>query len=197
MCRTQIKIQTVAALVACSLTAAMSRAAAPAFSFSDTNGHLHTKSEWSGKRAVVLFFLTTDCPLSNNYAPEMNRIDATYSPRDVMFYAVQGDATVALDVVRKHVQDFGYTFPYLMDPDESLATFTGATTNPEAAVLSPNGQLLYLGRIDNRLAAFGKQRSQITEFDLRDALDAVLAGKPVPHPHTKALGCAITRKTTS
>ena len=62
-----------------------------------------------------------------------------------------------------------------------------------AAVLSPAGQLLYLGRIDNRLEGFGKRRVQVTEFNLRNTLDAVLAGKPVPQARTKALGCAITR----
>jgi hypothetical protein len=63
------------------------------------------------------------------------------------------------------------------------------------AVLSPRGDLLYLGRIDNRQEDFGKQRPQATVFDLRDALDAVLSGKPVPHPRTKALGCSIVRKS--
>ena len=108
--------------------------------------------------------------------------------------AVQGDATVPLDQVRAHVKEFGYTFPYLIDPDEALAAYTGAVSTPEAAVLSPQGDLLYLGRLDNRLEDFGKERIRVTEFDLRDALDAVLEGKPVPHPRTKALGCAITRK---
>ncbi len=70
----------------------------------------------------------------------------------------------------------------------------GATTTPEAAVLSAKGELLYRGRIDNRLEDFGKQRVQITEFDLKDALHAILAGKAVPHARTRALGCAITRK---
>jgi hypothetical protein len=74
-----------------------------------------------------------------------------------------------------------------------LATFTGATTVPEAAVLSPRGDLLYLGRIDNRLEDFGQQRVRITEFDLRDALDAILNGKPVRNPRTHALGCSIVR----
>jgi hypothetical protein len=96
--------------------------------------------------------------------------------------------------VRKHVKEFAYTFPYLLDPKESLAAFTGATTTPEAAVLSPAGDLLYLGRIDNRLEDYGKQRVQITEFDLKDALDAILAGKPVVRARTKVLGCAITPK---
>jgi peroxiredoxin len=166
----------------------------PQFSLTDTAGHTHTPAEWTEKRAVVLLFLTTDCPLCNNYVPELNRIAQEFTPRGVAFYAVQGDATVADADVRRHAKDYAYTFPYLFDPDESLATYTGATATPEAAVLSPDGQLLYLGRIDNRLEDFGKQRTAVTEFDLRDTLEAILGGKPVPHAHTKALGCAITRK---
>jgi peroxiredoxin len=166
----------------------------PHFSFSDTAGRIHTPADWAGKRALVLFFVSTDCPLSNRYVPEMNRIASTYAPRGVAFYAVQGDATVPLDQVRAHVKEFGYTFPYLMDPEETLAAYTGAAVTPEAVVLSSKGDLLYLGRVDNRLEDFGKERIRVTEFDLRDALDAVLAGKPVSHPRTKALGCAITRK---
>jgi peroxiredoxin len=185
-------ISAVVALFAGSLASAAPNM--PQFSFTDTSGQLHTRAEWKDKRAIVLLFLTTDCPLSNGYVPELNRIKDTYSSRGVAFYAIQGDATVAIDDVRKHVKEFAYTFPYLLDPKESLAAFTGAATTPEAAVLSPAGDLLYLGRIDNRLEDYGKQRVQITEFDLRDAIDAVLAGKPVAHPRTKALGCAITSK---
>jgi thiol-disulfide isomerase/thioredoxin len=165
----------------------------PAFSFTDTAGRTHTAAEWSGKHAVVLLFVSTDCPLSNALVPELNRIEQSYEPRGIAFYAVQGDATVAADAVRQHVKEFGYLFPYLFDPQESLATFTGATTTPEAAVLSPRGEVLYLGRVDNRLEDFGKQRVKITQFDLREALDAVLGGKPVPHSRTHALGCAIVR----
>jgi len=173
----------------------MAWAATFTFSHTDTAGRLHTAAEWSGKRAVVLLFVSTDCPLSNNYVPELNRIAQAYSARGATFYAVQGDATIADEEVRRHVKEFGYTFPYLFDPDESLAAYTGATTTPEAAVLSPTGEVLYLGRIDNRQEDFGKQRVRVTEFDLRDTLDAVLSGKSVPHPRTKTIGCAITRKT--
>jgi peroxiredoxin len=166
----------------------------PQFSLSDTAGSTHTPAEWTGKRAVVLLFLTTDCPLCNNYVPELNRIAQEFSARGVAFYGVQGDATLPAADVRRHAKDYAYAFPYLFDPEESLAGYTGATATPEAAVLSSSGQLLYLGRIDNRLEDFGKQRVQVTEFDLRDTLEAILAGKPVPHARTKALGCAITRK---
>jgi peroxiredoxin len=166
----------------------------PQFSLIDTAGRTHTPADFAGKRAIVLFFASTDCPLSNQYVPEWNRLAQAYAPRGVAFYAVQGDATVPDADVRRHVAEFGYLFPYLFDPEESLAAFTGAVSTPETAVLSPRGDLLYLGRIDNRLEDFGKRRVAITEFDLRDALDAILAGKPVPRPRAKALGCAITRK---
>jgi thiol-disulfide isomerase/thioredoxin len=165
----------------------------PQFSLSDTSGRSHSPAEWTAKRAVVLLFLATDCPLSNSYVPELNRMNALYNPRGVAFYAIQGDATVPVEKVRAHVLEFGYTFPYLIDPTELLASYTGAGTTPEVAVLSPRGQLLYLGRIDNRLEEYGKPRTKVTEFDLRDSLDAILSGQAVPHARTKVLGCAITR----
>jgi peroxiredoxin len=169
----------------------------PQRSFTDTEGAVHSTAEWAGKRAIVLFFVTTDCPLSNGYVPEMNRIAHDYSARGFAFYGVQGDATATAADVRRHAKEFGYSFPYLFDPQESLAAFTGATTTPEAAVLSPDGRVLYRGRIDNRLVDFGKQRPKPTEFDLRDALNAILNGKAVPHPRTAALGCAIVKAARS
>lgn len=162
------------------------------FTLRDAEGAAHSAREWSGAHAVVLFFVTTDCPLANGYAPEMNRIEQAYAPRGVLFYAVQGDTTIADDVVRQHAHDYGYRFPALLDPHQTLAHYTGATVTPEAVVLSPEGAVEYLGRIDNRVEDFGRTRIAATEFDLRDALDAVLAGRPAPHPRTHALGCAIT-----
>lgn len=167
----------------------------PQSSFADTTGGRHTSAEWASKKAVVLFFSSTDCPLANAYVPEMNRMRQEYAARGVAFYAVQGDATIASAEVVRHAKEFAFTFPYLFDPDESLATYTGAIAVPSVAVLSPRGEVVYLGRIDNRQEDFGKQRPQATVFDLHDALEAVLNGKPVAHPRTKALGCSIVRKS--
>jgi peroxiredoxin len=165
----------------------------PQFVLRDTRDVIHRPDEWRDKKAVVLFFTTTDCPVSNGYVPEMNRIRADYESRGVGFYAVQGDTTIPDDQVEKFAKEFGMTFPLLLDPRQVLVKLTGATTMPEAAVISVSGTLLYRGRIDNRVEDFANRRAQASKFDLRDALDAVLAGKPVANSRTKVFGCAINR----
>ena len=161
------------------------------FALRDTAGAIHDQTEWTKSRAVVLFFTTIDCPLSNSYVPEMNRIRADYTKRGVAFYAVQTDTTIPDAEVRKHATEFGFTFPVLLDPKQLLVRLAGATATPEAAVLSSDGQILYLGRIDNRVVDFDKRRPAATEPDLRNAIDAVLAGKPVARPRTDVVGCGI------
>jgi peroxiredoxin len=168
-------------------------ALAPQFQLRDTQGAIHTNAEWSGAKAILLFFVTTDCPVANSYVPEMNRIHDAYAGRGVRVYAVEADTTEPDAAVATYAKDFRYGFPLLVDPRQQLVQLAGATITPQAAVLSPDGRVLYLGRIDNRVADFGKQRPQATEPDLREALDAVLAGKPAPHPFTKSVGCAINR----
>src|SRR5690349_4065456 len=157
-------------------------AGAPPFQARDTQGAVHTSAEWAAHKAVVLYFVTIDCPVANGYVPEMNRIREAYASRGVAFYAVQADPSVAEPEVVKYARDYRYSFPLLLDPRQDLVRLAGATVTPQAAVLSPDGKVLYLGRVDNRVEDFGKQRFQATEADLRDALDQVLAGKPVARP---------------
>jgi hypothetical protein len=121
----------------------------------------------------------------------MNRIRADYARRNVAFYAVQTDATISEAEVRRHAKEFGFTFPLLLDPNQFLVRLTSASATPEVAVLSKAGQVLYLGRIDNRVVDFDKRRPAATESNLRNALDAVLSGVPVAHPKTAVVGCAI------
>jgi peroxiredoxin len=167
-------------------------AARPQFALRDTRNAVHTPEEWNGKKAIVVFFTTTDCPLSNSEVPEMNRTRRDYESRGVAFYAVQADTAIPDADVVLHAKEYQFSFPVLFDPREILAKMTGATTIPSAAVLTPDGTLLYLGRLDNRVEDFNIRRPEPTRFELREALDAVLAGKPVANPRTKAFGCAIS-----
>jgi hypothetical protein len=79
----------------------------------------------------------------------------------------------------------------LIDRRHELVRQLGATVTPEAAVIGAHGELLYRGRIDDGYVSLGKRRFEATTHDLRDALEAVLAGKPVAAPRTATVGCAI------
>jgi hypothetical protein len=156
----------------------------------DFNGVARSVPE-KKSRATTLFFVTTDCPIANSYAPEINRICAQYEREKIAFYIVYTDPTISLAAQRKHAKEYGYRCPAIRDAKHALVMQAKATVTPEAAILSPEGKLLYRGRIDDRYLDFGKKRTHPTTRDLRDALDAVARGKPVPNPTTKAIGCFI------
>jgi hypothetical protein len=145
--------------------------------------------------ASVLFFITNDCPIANSYAPEIQRICGEYAGKGVSCTLVYSDLTLDAAAIRKHHADFGYpdAIPAVKDTGHKLADATGATITPQAVIVGKGGKVLYRGRIDNFYAALGKPRREATEHDLRQALDEVLAGKPVSHPQTQAIGCYIPR----
>ncbi len=145
----------------------------------------------AGKKAVVLLFIARDCPISNSYAPEIKRIVARYTPEKVAFYLVYPDPDTSLAVAKQHAKEYGYACPLLLDPAHRLVHKAGATVTPEAAVFAPGGRLLYRGRIDDLYLGFGQRRFAATRHDLRDALDAMLGGRPVPTSRTQAVGCFI------
>ena len=142
-------------------------------------------------KAVVLLFIGNDCPISNGYSKEIVRLCKEYLPKKVAFCVVYAEADISQDDARKHAQDYGYCCPAILDPKMTLALKVGATIKPETAVLSPKGELLYLGRIDDIYADFGKKRAEPTCRDLKNALDAFLAENPVGVARTKAIGCYI------
>lgn len=141
---------------------------------------------------VVFIFVMRDCPIANSYAPEIVRLMDEYRNRGVGFTFVYVDDDVTLTDVRKHAQDYGIKSEVLIDHDRALVRKYGATISPEAALVSGHDELLYRGRIDDRYVDFGKRRAEPSQQDLREALDAVLAGQPVPNPRTPAVGCSIT-----
>ncbi len=143
-----------------------------------------------GQKATVLFFLTTECPMGNRYAPELSRIALDYQKRGVAFFAIYMAETP--DEISRHLADYRLPLTALLDPALHLAKRTGATVTPEACVLGPRGELLYRGRIDDRAVKLGTMRPEPRVRDLRLALDAVLAGKPVAAKITKAIGCYIS-----
>jgi hypothetical protein len=145
-----------------------------------------------GKAAAIVFFITTDCPISNNYATEIRGICEKYE-KNARCTLIYTDPTLTNAQVLKHARDYGHgSYPAIIDPNHDFVKAAGATVTPEAAVFLPNGHLAYRGRIDDKNLALGVIRPKATGFDLRDAMDAIVAGRPVATPRTTAIGCFIT-----
>lgn len=145
-----------------------------------------------GTKASLIFFVLTDCPISNSYAPEIQRICREYTERGVACSLVYEDVKISANEMTQHMKEYGYVgIPAIADNDRFIAARVKAEITPEVALIDAKGDLRYRGRIDNFYAALGKPRRNVTEHDLTDALEAVLANKPVAIPETKALGCYI------
>ena len=145
----------------------------------------------STETVCVLIFVSNDCPIANRYAPEIRRIAARYAKLGVRFWMVHPLADETAASVREHAKAYDLPGTVVRDPRRELARALGITVTPEAAVVDRKGALRYRGRIDDRFPALGQKRSQATRHDLCEALDAVLAGKPVPVSRTPAVGCVL------
>ncbi len=140
-------------------------------------------------KMVVFVFVSTDCPISNRYAPEVRRVYQKFEARGVLFWLVYPNPTDSRAAIRDHMKAFAYPGRALRDPQHALVTLAKATVTPEAAVFDMEGRIVYRGRIDNRYVALGLERPAATRHDLDDALSAALAGKPVLEQTTQAVGC--------
>jgi hypothetical protein len=141
--------------------------------------------------ATVFLFTSSDCPISNRYAPEFRRLYEAFEPRGVRFWLVYPNPADSPEVVRRHLSVFAYPMSALRDPEHMLVKLTRTTVTPEAAVFDKRGRLTYRGRIDDRYASLGLERPAPTQHDLDDALTNTLAGKRVAQPITQAVGCFI------
>ena len=146
----------------------------------------------AGTKAIVFVFTSTDCPISNRYAPEVRRLVDTFGPDGVVFRLVYPGAADSDAAIRAHLKAFSYegAIGALRDSTFALVKYAGATITPEAAVYA-NGKIVYRGRIDDRFVDLGVERPKATTRDLADALTAIVAGKPVAHATTQAVGCYI------
>jgi AhpC/TSA family len=158
----------------------------------DLNGQEVDPLQAGHAKAIVIIFIRTDCPISNRYAPEVRRLHEKFASVGVAFWLVYPDAGESVEVIRQHLNEYGYRLNALRDPHHALVKMTGVRVTPEAAVFVA-GRLVYRGRIDNRFVAFGKTRPAPTAHDLEEVLDAIRKGRtPATEITTPAVGCFIS-----
>jgi hypothetical protein len=141
--------------------------------------------------AIVFLFASVDCPVSNRYAPEVQRLHAAFSPKNVAFWLVYPNPGDTPEAVRDHLKAFSYPVHALLDPRHDLVKVTKVSITPEAAVYTANRTLAYHGRIDDKFVSLGVERPSATRRDLFDALTAVVAGKAPVESSAPAVGCFI------
>ena len=140
----------------------------------------------------LLIFVSTDCPVSNRYAPVIRRLYEEFAPRGVVVQLVYPNPADDRAAIDKHLKAYGYPSSIgVPDPRHTLVRSVKATITPEAAILDASHHLVYRGRIDDRFVELGRERPAATTHDLYDALTAALSGRPVQPATTQAVGCFI------
>lgn len=165
--------------------------AADALEMSDVSGT--PRKIFDGKPTVLVFILH-DCPIANAFAPEISRICDAYEKKGVAFYVVHVETDMKTEDAKKHAKDFGYRCPVFIDAKHELVKRAQAKVSPEGAVFAADGTLKYHGRINDLYVDLGKKRHAATTHDLREAIDAVLEGKPVKVAKSEAIGCVIVER---
>ncbi|HXG11691.1 MAG TPA: redoxin domain-containing protein [Gemmataceae bacterium] len=144
------------------------------------------------KKAVAVIFVGTECPINNSYMPRLVELHKEYADQGVQFLAVNSNVQDTAERVAAHARKYEIPFPVLKDEGNVVADQFGAVRTPEAFLLDAEGRIVYRGRIDDQYG-IRIQRPRPTTRELADAIDAVLAGKPVPTPTAPVAGCIIAR----
>ncbi|HEY8504950.1 MAG TPA: thioredoxin family protein, partial [Gemmataceae bacterium] len=169
-----------------------------AFRLKDTSDNPRSPADFRDSKAVVLAFLGIDCPLNTAYMPRLVELARQYQPKGVAFLGINSNRHDSLAEVTEHARKFRVPFPVCKDFGNKVADLAGAERTPEVVVLDAAGVIRYRGRIDDQYGYLpggqSFQRPAPTRRDLAEALEEILAGKPVSVPETKSDGCLIARE---
>ncbi len=162
------------------------------FSLPDIDKKQHALSQYKDKKAVVVVFVGTECPIANNYIPTLVELHKQYAGKGIQFLTINSNAQDSFDDVVTHARERHLPFPMLKDADQKVADLLGARRTPEAFLLDSKRAIRYRGRIDDQFG-YTYRRVVPTRTELKDAIEAILAGKPIATPETEVRGCLIGR----
>lgn len=187
------------ALLASTLCGASSQAAETVAALTtldagDFRGKTWQLAEFDGSPVLVVAVLGVECPLARLYAARLQELSDAYADRGVKFVGVDANRQDSLTEIAAYARDHHITFPLLKDTKQTIIEELGATRTPEVFVLDAQRRVRYHGRIDDQHAIGSKSRPAPSVTECRDAIESLLAGKPVEVPHREAVGCLIMRR---
>lgn len=170
---------------------------APSFELYDTlSGEILRLKDIRGENATVVMFICNHCPYVIHVNDEMIRLAEDYLPQGVGFVAISSNDVTRYpdddpERMKEVGEELGYPFPYLYDESQEVARDYDAACTPDFYVFDSELLLAYRGRMDSSRPG---NDIPLTGKDLREALDAVLSGKPVPEKQYPSGGCNIKWK---
>lgn len=167
----------------------------PEIALPGTDGREYRTADITGDSATLIMFWCNHCPYVVANQDRIIRLQAEFAPRGVKFAAISANdirnyPEDSLENMAKRAREKGYNFPYLYDESQQFARACGAQRTPEMFLFDAAGKLCYRGRVDDNY----EDESHVRSHDLRNALEAVLEGRPCDPDETGALGCTIKWK---
>ena len=164
---------------------------APDFTLPATDGQTYSLASFSGKKAIVLVFTCNHCPYARAYDDRLSALVDEFANRGVGFLAINSnDAANYPDDSFEKMAERSLNYPYAQDESQETAAAYGAVCTPHFFILNEPRRVVYEGRLDDNW----KEPDQVRHPDLKEAIQAVLADEPVPHPNTNPMGCSIKWK---
>jgi peroxiredoxin len=172
---------------------------APDFKLPDTNGKTVALADFKGQPALLVLFICNHCPYVKHIRAGLAQLARDYLPRGAAIVGISSnDAANYPDDnparMKEEVKSAGYLFPYLYDETQAVAKAYRAACTPDIYLFDKNRKLVYRGQLDDSRPGNG---IPVTGKDLRAALDAVLAGKPIAPDQKPSMGCNIKWKAGS
>ncbi len=158
------------------------------FTLKDVNGKTHSLTDYNKSKAIVIIFVSTQCPVSNDYNTRMAKLYENYKDKNITVLGINSNKAESISEIKSHAEKNKFGFPVLKDEKNVIADKFAASFTPEVYVLDPSFSVVYHGRIDD-----SRDESGVSVKDLSKALDEILQGKKVTIAKTKAFGCTIKR----
>jgi peroxiredoxin len=170
---------------------------APDFKLPDTNGKTVSLADFKGKPALLVLFICNHCPYVKHIRTGLAQLARDYLPKQVAIVGINSNDVDNYPEdspakMKEEVKSAGYTFPYLYDESQAVAKAYRAACTPDIYLFDSNQKLVYRGQFDDSRPGNG---IPVTGKDLRAALDAVLAGKPISPNQKASIGCNIKWKS--
>lgn len=165
------------------------------FSLKNIDGKMVSLSDFKGAKGYVIVFTCNHCPFAKAYEERIEALNKKYAPKGYPLIAINpNDPSVQPEdsynnmIVR--AKDRGFTFPYLLDEGQKIYPQYGATKTPHVFLLNADRKVMYMGAIDDNVY----EPESVEVKYLENALEALIAGKPIATTTTKAIGCSIKAK---